>query len=238
MTTPELFAIALGRTCAGPNRCLTCGAACGEEFPTTAVIRDTFTGWAEVPYPTSPWVCPGCVLAFADRATLTLLDGTDRQIAKNAIRSFSWFLTPTAARAGTKADLARWRELLLTPPPAPWACVLSDRGQKHLIYRGVVNRGTEPFSATLEGERIDYRPAELADRLALSGRLWSAGFRGRPVPKLSIHCQFAGHPCPIAPAGQLAEADLLLWDRVRSEPLTRLAAWLVENPNPKPEPSK
>lgn len=171
VSVPHLFALASGLDCSGPERCLFCAAPCGRDHPSGDYLRDSFTGRDSLPCPGSEWVCPGCVLCLREDCTVAFLDGTSRRVPKGAMRCWSWLVTRTKALAGSKAHLDQWRDVCLSPPEPPFALVLSDSGQKHLLYRGRVCHSREHVTVTLEGEPISYEPEALAQRLGLRGRL-------------------------------------------------------------------
>lgn len=218
-SVPHLFARAAGSDCIGPLRCFYCGAPCDGAYPALAYVRDSFTGRNDVPCPGSPAVCTGCVLCLDEAADVTLLTGEHRTGQK--MRNWSWLVTERERLAGNKAHRDRWRASCVDPPRPPFALVLADSGQKHLLYRGVVCRSREDVSVTLEGERVDYRPDDLHARLELCGRLIAAS--GKPA--------LAEPPSVGMALGVLARyraSEMLLeeWTRVREEPLSRLAHWL------------
>lgn len=222
MTVPELMLLALKDTPSiGPHRCFYCAAPCGENNPASVHVKDTFTGRNEVPCPGSPWVCDGCVLCLREKADVVLIDGEKRTGQK--VRSFSWVLVDGMAFAATKAHLARLRDLCLVGRSDPWAIVLSDSGQKHLLYRGVVNCGSsQPWTVTLEGELIAYTQIELEHRLQLCGRLIAA--TGKPALAEPLNVRFGIAVLDRYP--RRGELMLEQWGDVREEPLTRLALWL------------
>ena len=84
-----------------------------------------------------------------------------------------------------------------------------------------MNHSTAPMTVTLEAERVLYRRADLADRLALCGRLIAA--TGKPALREPINVRFG-----IAVLDRYRDGESLLreWSRVREQPLSRLAAWL------------
>jgi len=217
--------MAHGARCGGPNRCFYCGAACGVARPAAEYVRDSFTGRDSVVAPGSPWVCEGCVLCLRDAADVTLVTGETRHMDRIAVRAWSWLVTPDAALAASKAHLDALRASCLNGlSPAPWAVVLSDSGQKHLLYRGRVNFGPPPWVVTLEGEPITYRPESLAARLALCGKLVAA--TGKPALAEPVSWRFAA-----AVIGRYDDGEALIseWSQAREEPLSRLAAWLSPN---------
>jgi len=174
-SAPELLARAMGVSCAGPQRCYLCGAPCGMTHTREKFIRDTFTGGATVAYPASRFICEGCVLCLRESCEVPQCDGTNRHINKGAMRMCSWLLTATSATAATKAHTSWIREMALAEHAAPWCLSIAISGQKHLLYRGVVNYDAGPVRAvTLEGERIDYYVQDLRDMLATATAIVAA----------------------------------------------------------------
>lgn len=220
-TVPELLAEAHGIACEGPHPCFFCGAPCDGSNPVGEHVKDSFTGRSGVVAPGSPGICNGCVLSLRDSATIDLLDGTRRHCPRIAMRGWSWLITRVSAEAGNKSHMTALRRAALEPPEPPWALVLSDSGQKHLIYRGAINHGGESCTITLETERIGCTARSLRDRLALTSRLVAA--TGKPALAAPITVNFA-----VAVVGRYRDGETLLetWGRVRDEPLSRLAAWL------------
>lgn len=141
------------------------------------------------------------------------------------MRAFSWVITERQAIAASKAHLDCLRGVCLDPPEPPYAIVLSDAGKKHLLYRGVVNRSRDNVSATLEGERIDYTPGVLRERLEFCIHLASAS--GKPALAEPITLPFAFAVLERYPAH--GEDMLELWESIREHPLSRLSQWLCPN---------
>lgn len=222
-SVPELLANAYGLRCEGPCRCFYCGAACdAERYPASTYVKSSFNGRGEVAAPGSPAVCEGCVLALREKAPIVLIDGERRD--GQMMRGYSHVLHGGRHHAATKAHLDRIRALCLDPPEPPFAIVLSDSGQTHQIYRGVVNHSRETVVATLEGARVAFRPDELRERLSLCGKLVAA--TGKPALSESVTTRFA-----VAVMERFRDGEILVeeWVRAREQPLSRLAAWLCPN---------
>lgn len=221
-SAPHLFATAHGLECVGSLRCFYCGAPCDNTNTVADYVRDSFTGHSEVVAPGSRAICNGCVLCLREAGDIPMIDGTVRPMTKCAVRSWSWLVTPRETLAGSKAHLDRWRELCLNPPETPFAIVLSESGQKHLLYRGVVCHSRESLTVTLETERVSYRPDALRERLKLCGRIAAA--TGKPAlaeaPPVSLWMRV----CDRYEAGESLCSE---WSSVWEEPLSRLAAFLT-----------
>lgn len=219
-TVPELFAMARGiEPRRGYHRCFYCLAACGVQNQTVEYLRDSFTGRDTVGG--GEFVCDGCVEAMREKATIKFWTGETRENQK--VRSYSWVMTRQDAVAASKTHRAWLREKCLAPPEPPYAICLSDSGQKHLLYRGLVGWSQDPASVTLEGERIVYGVAALRDRLRLVTRLVAAVGRPGVEERLGIReavriVEYHGH-----------DDDVRAWAEVSGQPLSRLALWLAPN---------
>jgi len=218
MTGPELFAIAHGTTCVGPHRCVLCGAPAAEPY----ALPDSFTTRDTLAAPGSGFRCAGCALAMLEVGEAVYPDGARYHFTKAFRRMCSWVVTATVATAATKAHLDFLRGVCLTPPPAPYLISLAVSGQKQVLYRSVVGYDAGHAVATIEGERIDYRAADLAARLALCGKVCAA--TGKPAlaepPGPSVWFRV----CERYSDGEALCAE---WVRVREEPLSRLASFLT-----------
>lgn len=214
----ELFAAARREfNQCGVHRCFFCLAPCNESFRSGDFVKKSFTGRDTVGG--GDWICGGCVAALNEKATVRQADGTTR--TKQKIRTYSWVLTKTTATAATKSHLAWLLQQCLDPPEPPFAIVLSDSGQKHLLYRGLVSHSRYTITVTLEGVPVTYSPDELQSRLAVCKQVAAA--LGKPALGGSLR------PTQL---GKLIEyhADTSLPDRwlsVRELPLTSLATWFT-----------
>jgi len=219
-SVPHLLALATGKDCIGTHRCWYCAAPCGEVFPTARYVKDSFTGRTGVAAPGSPWVCQGCVLCLREDARIAMLAGKRRDGQR--MRSYSWVLTAGSARAATKAHLVEHRAICIAPPPPPFALVLSDSGQTHQFYRGVVNHASDPTVVTLEGERIAYRRHELTTLLRLAARISAVAgkvmLREPMAPMVAIR---------VIEAYIDGESLVAAWEKAWSTGPGRLAAWLA-----------
>lgn len=223
LSASHLLAVACGVDCTGPRRCFYCGAPADDSNPTSVHVKPTFTAFATAVHPGSTVVCNGCVLAMRDELDVPLLVGGVQPVARAAMRMFSWVITRDRAAGASRAHLAALREVCLHPPHPPYAVVLTDTGQTHQIYRGVVARSTARAVVTLECERIDYRPDDLAAAVELAGRLAACvgkpGLYDRRWSTTSASRIFA----------RWRDADAMIdrWSRESDSPLSRLAAWLT-----------
>ena len=212
-TAPQLFA-AVGP--AGGETCFYCGGSCEPIHPASKIVKKSFTGLDTVTL--SDWVCTGCVESMNEKASIVMLDGVKRSGQK--IRGYSWIITREGRTAATKSHREQLKGLCVDPPQPPFVICISDSGQKHVLYRAVVNASRERVTVTLEGEAITYQPPELMQRIELCKQVAAA--TGKPAMKE-----------PMSPQSQMrivehfqSESVLAAWQDCFSEPLTRLAAWL------------
>jgi len=198
------------------ERCYYCCGRCEREFKAADYVKSSFTSRDTVAL--SEWVCPGCVKSLDEKATIRLLCGEVRE--GQMTRGYSWVATVTEVCAGTKAHRKQIASLCLFPPQPPFMICISDSGQKHLLYRSVVSHSQEVVTLTLEGERIRYRPVELAERFTLLRQVCAA--TGKPALLNTITPQTGMRVI------DYFGDDLVFseWQRTQNESLTRLAAWI------------
>ena len=199
----------------GDFRCFFCGSRCGRDWLSADYVKDSFTSRDTVCG--GEYVCGGCLAALDERATITLPTGEVRSGQKT--RCCSWIVTGGKAVAATKAHREWLLSVCLNPPEPPTIICLSDSGQRHLLYRSVVNHSQDRVTATLEAERVSFVPAALLVRLKLCKRVAAA--IGQPSLGEAL-----------SPSAQIRlieyhddETVLAEWLAVREQPLTRLAAW-------------
>jgi hypothetical protein len=213
LTATQLFR---GKHESGPHRCFYCCATTAEDNPAMDFVKSSFTGLDTVSL--SQWVCSGCIEAMQEDATIVMPDGDVRN--KQKVRGYSWVLTGDKKQACTKSHREWIAIQCINPPPSPFVICLSDSGQKHLLYRSVVNWCREVVTVSLEGQLITYRPEELVMRLSLCRRVCAA--TGKPAMKNSMDAQTQMRI--IEHFGN--DETFAAWQDCYSEPLTQLAVWL------------
>jgi hypothetical protein len=129
---------------------------------------------------------------------------------------------PEEKTAYRREQLAAVRAIALDPPEPPFALILTIGGRTHQLYRGVVCHSRDECVLTLEGERIYYSPAALADRIDLCKQLIAATGKPRLAesPAAVMVCTLQEH------YGGAAAELLDRWEPVWSAALTRLALFL------------
>lgn len=158
---------------------------------------------------------------------MEMLNGTikQRENARGmAPRMYSWVLTREKRVAFTKAHVALARKILTTKiPEPPFAIIISDSGQKQLIFRAPVALSQNVFPVMLEDEVVEVIPELLLERLALSTPIVAATGKPALVEKIELSAY-------IAYEKYHGNTDALeAWVTVQQEPLSRLAAWLAMN---------
>lgn len=220
-TLSELFAVARGKKpLRGAHRCFYCGAMCDESHSIGQWVKPTCTVRQYVMSPSSGFVCAGCAESMCEKSDAVVWgESSPRRGVR--IRCFSWVITAAGATAFTKAHVCMLAAICIKPPAPPFGIVLSDSGQKHLIYRGRINRGNAEIEVGLEEEIIHYDPSELAAVLANASGLCAAC--GKP-PLMREPSATMFSACMDAYGNtELAERWAAAW----ASPVNRLAAWLT-----------
>lgn len=219
LTAPQLFA---GVHESGTETCFFCGGSCEPVNTAKEFVKPSFTERDRVACGSSDWVCCGCVCAMDEKATVTLIDGETRENQKT--RNYSWVLTDGKRLAATKSHREQLLALCLSPPTTPYAICLAD-GQKQQLWRTPVNHSRDVVSVNLEGTIVTYSPSQLIERLERVKRIIGA------TGKMAVS---SGEPSRMLwprMSGAMSANELqdlcTWWDRVRLEPLTRLAVWLA-----------
>jgi len=201
----------------GDHRCYYCGGACSDEYPAKKYVKATFTNRDIVARPSSPYVCYGCMESLrSDYQLITMLDGSTRgpegtdlgQAKPQRIRMYSWIITSGGPVAATKP---------------PFVIILSDSGQKNLIFRAPVAHARDGFPVMLEEEVIDVERELLEERIQLVTRVVAVVGKPGTLEPASVGkaIQFDNY------YGDLEVFDA--WEVVKSQPISRLAAWLAPN---------
>jgi hypothetical protein len=214
-TAPQLFArIVPSET--DTNRCFFCGGLCGDKTPADKFVKSSFTGLDTVTR--SPWVCDGCIESQDESAEIALPGGELREGQK--VRGYSWVIDQECRIAATKAHRQWLLQWCIEPPDPPFVICITDSGQKHLLYRAVVNHSREPVTVTLEGEPITYSRLELIARWQLCRRICAA--TGKPALSEPMSAQTQMRVFEHYGSYEFLNE----WLAVASKPVTRLAAWL------------
>lgn len=221
ITVPQLYLQAKkGKNIPGNEVCFYCGASCNQDFSIKNYVKPTFTGYNTVKRPKSQYICKGCVYCFNEKSTIIMITGEIRENSKP--RSYSWLITENAALAATKATLKEIMEFCLNPPKGLYAIILSESGQKQLLYRGVVNSDRNLITVTLEEEIIKYEPWGLKERLILVKKIIAG--TGKPALKESLSFNHIKNLIELW--GEDGEDLYMKFYNIKNDLLTSLAIWL------------
>jgi CRISPR type IV-associated protein Csf1 len=203
------------------ENCFYCGNDCGQNNIIKNYLKPTFTNLDIIKTPNSEYICDECIWAFATgNQEITLLDGEIRQ--GQSPRLYSWIITDKKI-AATKAHIRQLREIILNPPPPPFKIILSDSGQKHLLFRTIWAQSQDNFPIQFEEEQIIVNITELQKRLTIADRLSSA------IGKVALNnCERMSYAITINNYHDDL-TDYENWLNIKNEPLSRLAVWLAKN---------
>jgi CRISPR type IV-associated protein Csf1 len=208
----------------GENQCFYCGAPCDESYTVKEYVKPKFTNRDIVFRPGSSFVCGGCVESFNETTTITMPDGEVRD--RQRVRGYSWVITSQYKQAYTKAHIKQLRELCLNPPEPPFAIILADSGQKHLIFRSKINLSKHSFFVMLEETQIIVEPDKLRERIELLEKF--IPFTGKPGLKEEIKTTTLEKIFDYY--GESETISLLeKYNNVKEEQITNLALWLARN---------
>jgi hypothetical protein len=208
----------------GENRCYYCGADCDSSYHAADFVKPTFTNRDIVKFPGSEYVCTGCALSLGQGDDeMMMIDGIIKKRENQRgmqPRMYSWILTREKKLAATKAHIRQLKEAILCPPDPPFSIILSDSGQKQLIFRAPIALDRSCYALLLEDIKIELSTNLLAERLSLALPVCAA--LGKPAllgeMGINTYIRFEEY------CGDIS--GLERWLRIREEPLSRLAAWL------------
>ena len=209
----------------GEHNCYYCGAECDETHKTKEYVKPTFTNRDIVKFPASEYVCDGCALSLGDGwEDMQMIDGSTKEFTSPrgmAPRMYSWVLTKDKRLGFTKAHISTIREILTNKnklPEPPFSIIISDSGQKQLIFRAPVAWEKGAFSILLEDEVINVDVELLKERLALAASISTK--IGKPALKdITFNTYIQARK-----EGLVKEVEQ--WEKIMMEPLSRLAAWI------------
>jgi hypothetical protein len=212
---------------AGMFLCYYCGASCDDTHKTSIYVKETFTNRDIVLYPNSLHICQGCIMSLGNGwADMPMIDGSVKSFTTArgmAPRMYSWLLTQDKRLAFTKAHISTVRDMLTDYskiPEPPFALILSESGQKQLIFRAPVAHDKKAFSVMLEDKIINLTFYEFKERMKLASNISIK--IGKPVLKDSptVASYISANKAGIF-------KQLEKWQEVKNEPLSQLAAWLA-----------
>lgn len=203
------------------KKCFYCGNQCNNDYLIKDYIKSTFTNYDIVKNPNSNYICDECIWAFSSDQQIILIDGEIKE--KQSPRNFSWIIIKDKKIAATKRNIKELREIILNPPKPPFKIVLSDSGQKHLLFRAIWAQSQDNYLIQFEEEQIIINIIGLQKRLILADKLSAA------IGKIAIK-----NPDKISYAITINNyyddlTDYENWLNIYNQPLSRLAAWLAKN---------
>lgn len=217
MTASMLFA---GNHNYGDKKCFYCGASCDEQYKTKDYVKPTFTNRDIVKQPGSEYVCKSCINSMSESMTTKQVDGTIKEGRSGSPRLYSWILTKNKKIACTKKHLRVLRRAIISPPYEPFSLILTESGQKQIIFRGIVNYDRDNFYVTLDERNIQVQ------REKLKKYLQCATYCSAAIGKKALNDpdNFANYRSIIELYG--SESPLVEWCKYYQTPLGVLAAWL------------
>lgn len=154
-TAPQLYAMALGNPCCGPESCHWCGSPCERRWTHDEPLRLAYrASVSQAKLPSSPWICRGCWFFRMPKVTVRYPDGSfsDNKTPKKN----GWLLTEWDAFAVRPEDHeAVWK--VLRAPPLRFALVLR-KGAETLLHVARVNDFSEIRMETELAFTVDNRP--------------------------------------------------------------------------------
>jgi len=202
------------------KNCFYCGNKCNKLFNKKEYVKKTFTNYDIVKYPISNYICDDCVWAFGSDSKIIMID---KEIRSGNPRNYSWYITNNKKIAYTKKHIKELRELLLNIPEIPFKIVLSDSGQKHLLFRADFNFEKDNYIIQLEEEKILININKLKEYLYLADRLSAA------IGKVAIlDCEKISYIITIEKYYEDL-TDYENWLKIYKKPMAKVAAWLSKN---------
>lgn len=211
----------------GPDaRCCLCGAPTHMVGWRRAALPPTYTNWNLCAVPASQSICQPCV-ALAGSETWNAYVAAHPEQGLKAVHPLSWrtyshCFTSTGHECPNRA---RWRELLLDPPDPPFLFVITESGQKHLIFRAAVAYDRDTYPVQVEEDRLVVSRREFAGCLADFERLYALGFSKDSIRDARYH------PAQLLKVGhavwRAAEQAFAPW-RARRQGLVRLAHFCAQ----------
>lgn len=217
MITPS-FLFAPEKNNPGKDKCYYCGNSCDDSYTKKEYVKPTFTNRNIVHYPGSDYVCGPCVESLSSDVDIELLDGEKRE--RQRVRGYSWIITKGKRIAATKRHIKQLREIVLSPPKTPFIIILSDSGQKQLIFRAPIAMNREYYPLLLEDAVINVRPEELKTMVIIAEKACAA------IGKILLK-----NPEQV---GAYIQAEKLYgnvvpleaWINIYKQPVATVAAWL------------
>jgi len=202
------------------NNCFYCGNECNQNNSIKEFVKKTFTNYDLVKGPSSKFVCEECVWAFGSKSKIAMNDG---EIRSGSPRNYSWLITEKNKIAYTKKHVKELRSLLFSPPKTKFKLILSDSGQKHLIFRMDWANSQDNFYIQFEEEKVLINIEKLKYYLDITDKLSAA------IGKVALlKCTDIKFAVTIEKYyGHLNEYEK--WIKIYTTKFAKLAVWLTKN---------
>jgi len=201
--------------------CFYCGERCDDKYSIKEYVKKTFTNYDIIKSPSSKYICKECVWAFGSKSKIKMIDGENRE---GSPRNYCWYITKNKKIAYTKSHMEYLRKLLIDEKlETPFKIIISDSGQKHLIFRSNWNYQNNNFEIQFEEESIIIKKEELYKTLQLANKL-SAVFGKMNLLK----CDDVSYSISYFKYYNNLD-DYYRWLKIKDKKISKLAAWLSKN---------
>lgn len=171
---------------AAPDCWLCGGDTDGAGWPRDVWLRPTFTNHNEAQAPASDAVCQACVAMASKEVWESYVAAHPEQGLKTghamSWRFYSHAFTSSGHWCPRRPD---WRRLLTDPPAPPFLFVLSQSGQKHLIFKARLAHDRGRYPLRWEDELLWVVPHELESAVVAVEAGMEAGLARSDMESLS-----------------------------------------------------
>ena len=163
--------------------CFLCGDDTeGRGWPRDTWLTPTFTNQTLAAAPSATAICQPCAYLGSGDAWRAYCAAHPEMNLKS-MSPLSWRSYSHVFAPGFHVCPARneWRRWLLEPPDPPFVFVLSETGQKHLIYLSRVSTSRDRYWVQVEDDRVLVTRTDMARVLELFEALLALGFTREEV---------------------------------------------------------
>lgn len=194
--------------------CWQCGLECGGSAYAVAEVipTKTFTGWAFVGAPHSPWICRACAWVVAGNGAASVRGW---HVVYREDGDFKPYVPTVKDDPSTQGKPAMWHtpralltkrvpeiiELLAAPPKCAWFVSISQTGKCHTMPYTPMNHGDIAWTVRFERNNVSSTPALFKSLLHHAAALNQAGISrdeivsgnyspvalSKCIPQLSAH---------------------------------------------------
>lgn len=151
------------------GHCWLCGTEISEGVDKNIAIKDTFMDIDKAASPDSTHWCAACTWSFSEQLQFPGYEKPQR------MRTYSHFVVDGKWLRFTKANKDKMREILFSPPQGEWLAVISDSGQKHIIFRAAPSFGND-CRVQFEERQISFKSDSLRETYEKIDALYQGGF--------------------------------------------------------------